>query len=152
MASTTRAQKDEAVRNAEKKRLGKPRHFQTEEQFQKSFIDYLKFCQNQDPKRIPNIAGYCIYNDINKSVYYECETYYPNSFEKTRSALEDATINLKDTIRSIFLTKVWFGYRDSDPPVSAITLNYNNISDAQLDTWTKLAGLIDAPKNTVDSE
>jgi hypothetical protein len=146
---STKANKQAARDEAVKKQMGQPRKFKTELEFQESFIRYLTFCNNQDPKRIPNIAGYCVFNDITRDTYYKQEEYYSDSFAKTRMALEDAIVNIKDTIRSIFLSKVYFNYRDSDPPQSLISVNYNNVSDKQLESWLKDAGLkLDAPNDT----
>jgi len=130
-----------------KKAMGRPRRWLTEEAFQKEFMAYIEMCLGAEPKRIPNIAGFCIFADIIREIYYKQEQIYPESYAKTRLCLEDQTINLKDTIRSIFLLKSVFNYRDSDAPASMLTVNYNNIADNQLQSWLKDAKLIQAPND-----
>lgn len=126
---------------------GKPRRWLTEEALQEDFVHYLEYCHQQEPKKIPNIAGFCVYADIIRETYYMQGEYYPCTFEKIKLSLEDQTINLKDTIRSIFLLKANFGYRDSDPQQSALTVNYNNIAEGQLERWLKDSGLtLDKPE------
>lgn len=135
-----------------KRAMGRPRRWLTEELFQQEFMAYIEMCLQSEPKRIPNVAGFCIYADIIKEIYYKQEQIYPESYSKTRLCLEDQTINLKDTIRSIFLLKSVFQYRDSDAPASMLTVNYNNIAENQLTSWLKDANLIQAPESEDDED
>lgn len=137
----------QAVRDKMTKRpKGQPRRWLTEEALQEDFVSYLRYCSQQEPKRIPNIAGFCVYSDIVRDTFYAQEEYYFDTFRKIKLALEDETINIKDTIRSIFLLKANFGYRDSDPPASALTINYSNVPPNQLEQWLKDSGLkLDKP-------
>src|SRR5665647_2406066 len=139
--------KREARDNMVKKAMGRPRHWLTEELFQQEFVAYIEMCLQSEPKRIPNIAGFCIFADIIREIYYKQEQIYPESYAKTRLCLEDQTINLKDTIRSIFLLKSLFNYRDSDAPASMLTVNYNTIAPNQFATMLKDANLIQAPSD-----
>jgi hypothetical protein len=132
-----KAAKEEAIT----KLRGKPRRWLTEEALQEDFVSYLSHCHIQVPKKIPNIAGFCVYSDIIRETFYMQGEYYPCTFEKIKLSLEDQTINIKDTIRSIFLLKANFGYRDSDPAAGLITVNYNNVTDGQLESWLRDSGL-----------
>jgi hypothetical protein len=127
--------------------IGRPRKFPTEESFQQAFINYVEHCNSQDPKRIPNVAGFCVYCDMVRDTYYIQEDCYSDTFKKIQLAFEDQHLNIKDTIRSIFLLKAVHGYRDSDPPQSAITVNYQGVTDKQLEAMYRIAGLVEAPKS-----
>lgn len=124
------------------KAMGQPRKWLNETLLQEDFTNYINYCLQQEPvKRIPNIAGFCVYADCTRETFYKQEEYYSDTFQKIKLCLEDQTINLKDTIRSIFLLKANFGYRDSDPQQSALTVNYNNIAEGQLERWLKDSGM-----------
>lgn len=143
---STIAGKKQARQEAIKKAMGQPRRWLTEEAFIQEFVSYLNHCDQCDPKKIPNVAGFCVYADITRETFYKQEEYYSDGYQKVRLALEDKTINIKDTIRSIFLLKANFGYRDSDPPQSALTINYSNVPPNQLEQWLKDSGLkLDKP-------
>lgn len=135
------AKNKEARETAIKRLRGKPRRWLTEESLIEDFVHYLEYCSQQEPKRIPNIAGFCVYSDIIRETFYMQGEYYPYAFEKIKLSLEDQTMNIKDTIRSIFLLKANFGYRDSDPAAGLITVNYNNVSEGQLESWLRDSGL-----------
>ena len=144
--SSTKAKKA-ARENMVKAVMGKPRRWLTEEALQEEFKDYIEYCLQQESKRIPNIAGFCVYSDIVRETFYMQEEYYPCTYQKIKLCLEDQTINIKDTIRSIFLLKAVHGYRDSDVPASTLTINYNNVADKQIACWMKDANLIVTPED-----
>lgn len=133
--------KRKAREEASIKAMGQPRKWINETLLQEDFTNYINYCLQQEPKRIPNIAGFCVYADCTRETFYKQEEYYSDTYQKMRLCLEDQTINLKDTIRSIFLLKANFGYRDSDPAQSAITVNYNNVPEGQLESWLRDSGL-----------
>lgn len=96
----------------EKLGKGQPRAFKTAEEFEKRFINYTDICrQRQD---LPNIAGFCVFADINRDTFYAQKDYYSDTFKKVNEILEDRTINSKDVSDTfkIFYMKNKFDYRD----------------------------------------
>lgn len=88
------------------------RTFKTKKDFENKFKEYIQKCKTD--KELPNIAGFCIYCDINRDTFYAQEKYYSDTFKKVNDILEDATINSKeinDTFK-IFYMKNKFGYKD----------------------------------------
>ena len=73
---------------------------------------------------MPNIAGFCVYCDINRDTFYAQKEYYSDTFKKIQDILEDATLNAKinDTFK-IFYLKNKFGYKDKQENVN-IETNY----------------------------
>lgn len=86
------------------------RKFETEKDFQDKFDNYIQYCI--DKERFANIAGFCVYCDMHRDTFYEQDKIYPDTFKKVQSALEDTTLNDKNTTRSIFYLKNKFGYAD----------------------------------------
>lgn len=88
------------------------RTFKTEKDFKNKFVEYIKYCN--DNKRLPNVAGFCVYCDINRDTYYAQNDYYSDAFKKTNDILEDEALNNKytsDTLK-IFYMKNKCGYKD----------------------------------------
>lgn len=88
------------------------RAFKTKEIFIDKFREYIGYCKEES--RLPNIAGFCVYCDINRDTFYAQEDYYSDTFKKVNDILEDATINSKDINDTfkIFYMKNKFGYKD----------------------------------------
>lgn len=88
------------------------RAFKTAEEFNRKFTEYLGVCKIN--KELPNIAGFCVYADINRDTFYAQKDYYSDTFKKIQDKLEDATINSKDINDTfkIFYMKNKFDYRD----------------------------------------
>ena len=70
--------------------MGQPRRFPSEDDFQRSFIEYIQHCA--DKQFLPNVAGFCVYADITKETFYKQQEYYSDSYKKIRQALEDSLI------------------------------------------------------------
>lgn len=87
------------------------RAFKTKEDFENKFKEYINQCI--DKQKLPNIAGFCVYCDINRDTFYAQEEYYSDTFKKVNDILEDVTINanINDTFK-IFYMKNKFGYKD----------------------------------------
>lgn len=87
------------------------RAFKTKEIFINKFKEYIAKCEEE--KKLPNIAGFCVYVDINRDTFYAQEDYYSDTFKKVNDILEDATINanINDTFK-IFYMKNKFDYKD----------------------------------------
>ena len=88
------------------------RSFKTKEEFKNKFIEYIHNCEEK--MKLPNVAGFCVYCDINRDTFYMQEEYYSDTYKKVNDILEDATINSKninDTFK-IFYMKNKFGYKD----------------------------------------
>jgi hypothetical protein len=91
---------------------GKPRKFKSEKEFINKFIEYIEYCKTIE--YLPNVAGFARYCDIDRWTFYAQEDYYPNTFKKVQTILEDETINAKninDTFK-IFYMKNKFDYKD----------------------------------------
>lgn len=88
------------------------RKFKTQEEFINKFKTYIEKCKVE--KDLPNIAGFCVYCDINRDTFYAQEQYYSDTYKKVNDILEDATINAKDINDTfkIFYMKNKFGYKD----------------------------------------
>lgn len=88
------------------------RAFKTKDIFINKFRDYINVCR--EDKNLPNIAGFCVFCDINRDTFYAQEQYYSDTFKKIQDILEDATINAKDVndVFKIFYLKNKFGYKD----------------------------------------
>lgn len=106
-----------------------PRAFKTEKDFKNKFNEYIKYCN--DNKRLPNVAGFCVYCDINRDTYYAQNDYYSDAFKKTNDILEDEALNNKytsDTLK-IFYMKNKCGYKDKQEQEIKETGRYNIIND-----------------------
>jgi hypothetical protein len=92
---------------------GQPRKYMPDDLEQK-FMEYLEWCA-EVKRPVPNIAGFCRYADINKDTYYNYRNMdeYSEHIKRIENALEDETINCKDTIRSLFHLKAKFGYKET---------------------------------------
>ena len=118
-----------AIFTATKRGKGKPRSFETEEEFQDVFSQYLYSCMQYD--QIPNVAGFCVFADIHRQTFYDCEKHYPDSWQKAKDCLEDRTLNVKNTAMGIFLLKNQFGY--SDRPEYSSDSTIETIDSDELD-------------------
>lgn len=88
------------------------RTFKTDKEFINKFREYINKCKGE--KNLPNIAGFCVYCDINRDTFYAQEEYYSDTYKKVNDILEDATINSKEVndVFKIFYMKNKFGYKD----------------------------------------
>lgn len=101
------------------------RSFETEKDFEEVFVSYIVDCEQR--KKLPNIAGFCVFADINRDTFYAQKDLYSDTFKKVNEILEDATINSKevsDTFK-IFYMKNKFGYRDKQENVN-VDMNYED--------------------------
>ena len=88
------------------------RAFKTAKVFEDTFMNYITKCKNEE--LLPNIAGFCVFANINRDTFYAQEEYYSDTFKKVNDILEDVTINNKninDTFK-IFYMKNKFNYKD----------------------------------------
>lgn len=88
------------------------RSFKTAEEFEKKFVEYIKFCK--DNERLPNVAGFSVYANINQDTFYAQKEYYSETFKKINDMLEDEALNNKflNDARVIFYMKNKCGYKD----------------------------------------
>ena len=96
----------------EKQVINLQRAFKTEKDFENKFKEYVKYCN--DNSRMPNVAGFAVYADINQDTFYAQKEYYSETFKKVNDILEDEAINnhtLNDA-RVIFYMKNKCGYKD----------------------------------------
>ena len=87
------------------------RAFKTAKDFMNVFEEYLEDCKEKE--KLANIAGFCVFADINRDTFYAQQEIYPDTYKKINQTLEDVTINAKinDTFK-IFYMKNKFGYKD----------------------------------------
>ena len=99
---------------------GRPRAFENAQDFEDKFRQYIQYCNIE--KKLPNIAGFCVYADINRDTFYAQKDYYSDTFKKIQECLEDSALNadIGDTFR-IFYLKNKFNYKDK---VETENLNY----------------------------
>lgn len=119
---------------------GRPKAFKTEQDFKSKFDSYIDYCIKGE--RLANIAGFCVYADINRDTYYQQKEYYSDTFKRVENILEDYTINAKinDTFK-IFYMKNKFSYKDKTEVDSNITATIDSkYKELSLEELKKLAG------------
>ena len=104
---------------------GYPRKFATADDFVNKAKEYIIYCIDKD--RLPNIAGFAVYCDMNVDTYYAQKDYYSEAYKEVETMLEDAVINGKanDTMK-IFYMKNKFNYRDKQEIESNVNLTYED--------------------------
>lgn len=97
------------------------RKFKDKNKFINTFRQYIQICK--DKQELPNIAGFCVFCEMNRDTFYAQEKYYSDTFKKVNDILEDATINSKDINDTfkIFYLKNKFGYRDKQENINVAT-------------------------------
>lgn len=121
----------------QKRSKGHPRSFKDEQEFIDTFNRYIA---TREEGELANVAGFCVYADINKDTFYAQKEYYSDAFKKVNNILEDKTINnraINDTFK-IFYMKNKFGYKDRQE-IEANVSN-NEYSKLSLEELKKLAG------------
>lgn len=94
---------------------GRPRKFQTPEEFEEKAVQYVEFCSQNG--RFPNIAGFCVFADITEETFSNQKDYgedFLESYKKVQNLFADAALNSRaasDTVR-IFYMKNKCGYYD----------------------------------------
>lgn len=118
---------DNMGEQATKKIRGTPRAFADGDAFWNTFSEYVNYCKINE--RVPNVAGFVVYADINRDTYYAQKCIYPDTFKKINELLEDEAINtpyLKDAFK-IFYMKNKFEWKDKQE-IEAKTDNELNIN------------------------
>jgi len=118
-----------------KRGKGQPRSFKDEKEFEQKFIEYIDYCNKMG--WLPNVAGFCVYCDINRSTFYAQKQYYSNTYKKIDTALENFVINNKhiSPTEKIFYLKSKFKYIDKQV-VESVNKNiniYEALSDEELE-------------------
>lgn len=92
--------------------VSKRRKFRTAKEFEKEFLNYLNSCKENE--KLPNVAGFCVYEDMNRDTFYAQEALYSDTFKKLNDMLEDEALNCKclNDARVIFYMKNKCGYKD----------------------------------------
>lgn len=88
------------------------RTFKDAKTFENKVKQYISYCKKED--RFPNVAGFCVYCNINRDTFYAQRDYYSDTFKNINEIFEDEAINNKavsDTMR-IFYMKNKCGYKD----------------------------------------
>ena len=108
------------------------RSFKTAKEFEDKFKDYVEYCRKND--RLPNVAGFSVYADINQDTFYAQKEYYSETFKKINDILEDEAINNKslNDARVIFYMKNKCGYKDKQDDKNNNNINEKIINIANL--------------------
>lgn len=108
------------------------RAFKTAKEFENKFKDYVEYCRTND--RLPNVAGFSVYADINQDTFYAQKEYYSETFKKINDILEDEAINNKslNDARVIFYMKNKCGYKDKQDDKNNNNINEKIINIANL--------------------
>jgi hypothetical protein len=96
----------------EKRGKGHPKAFKTEDDLKVAMLSYVAYCKKK--KKMPNVAGFCVFCDINRDTYYAQKDYYSDTFSQLNDILEDETINtncVSDSFKQFYM-KNKFGYKD----------------------------------------
>lgn len=104
---------------------GQPRAFKTAQDFEDTFLDYIKDCNTK--KKLPNIAGFVVFAHINRDTFYAQKELYSDTYSRINNILEDETINTKhvsDNFKTFYM-KNKFGYRDKQENIS-VDMNYED--------------------------
>lgn len=118
------------------------RIFKNAREFEKSMGDYLASCMIN--KALPNIAGYCVFANINRDTFYAQQEYYSDTYKKVNDMLEDAVIGFPhaNDAMKIFYMKNKFGYRDRFENVNTTSLeiktDLSKLSDEELEQLKEL--------------
>ncbi len=104
---------------------GHPRIFKDEHEFRSEFERYIQHCREN--KRFPNIAGFCAFKWITRESFYQCQNYYPDTYNRVRDLLEDEVFQ-HNTYMSQLYIKNTFGYRDKQE----VTNTNVNVSGGEL--------------------
>lgn len=122
-----------------KRPKGKPRKYPTDADFQNAVINYITLCETKW-LWLPNIAGFCVHEDIDRHTFYDQELHYPHTYKKVQDMFENAVLttkNASDTMK-IFYLKNKFKYADKvDTNVFEegrlrITVDMSHLSDEEL--------------------
>ena len=111
------------------------RAFKTDKDFYNTFKEYIQYCNKEE--RLPNVAGFCVYSDINRDTFYAQKEYYSDTYKKVNEMLEDEALNNKytnDTLK-IFYMKNKCGYKDKQEIDSSINVKqdpFENMSTEEL--------------------
>lgn len=108
------------------------RSFKTAKEFENKFKEYVEYCKKND--RLPNVAGFSVYADINQDTFYAQKEYYSETFKKVNDILEDEAINNKclNDARVIFYMKNKCGYKDKQDDKNNNNVNEKIINIANL--------------------
>ena len=108
------------------------RSFKTAKEFEDKFKNYVEYCRKND--RLPNVAGFSVYADINQDTFYAQKEYYSETFKKINDILEDEAINNKslNDARVIFYMKNKCGYKDKQDDKNNNNINEKIINIANL--------------------
>ena len=97
------------------------RSFKNAKEFEEKFMLYIEYCRHE--RYLPNIAGFCVFAQINRDTFYAQKDYYSDTFKRINDILEDKTINcreINDTFK-IFYMKNKFDYKDKHENVNVET-------------------------------
>ena len=72
-------------------KMGRPRRFKTEREFQDSYEHYIKHCY--DSKMMPTKAGFCAYAGLSRETYYQQRNHFRDTFHAIDLCLEDFAAN-----------------------------------------------------------
>jgi hypothetical protein len=106
---------------------GRPKAFETAEEFEQKFIKYIEYCKEN--KRFANIAGFCAYCHIVRDTLYAQKEYYSDTYTIVMDILEDEVLQ-DNTYRAQLYLKNKFGYKDRQE-VESTNTNHNINEDLE---------------------
>jgi len=72
-------------------KMGRPRRFATEQEFQAAYEAYIRHCY--DSKMMPTKAGFCAFARLTRETYYQQRNHFPDTFHAIDLCLEDFAAN-----------------------------------------------------------
>lgn len=127
----------------EARKKGQPRFFKSTEHFEGQLLQYLDACF-QNNNRMPTKAGFARFTGTTVETVMQCEQYYPLAFKMMNDYFQDALVNCNanKNLMGIFVLKDQHKWQDTS--AAGLTINYNNVSEGQLETWLRDANLVAA--------
>lgn len=125
------------MEDKDKQTRGQPRRFSEGQDLIDHMLAYVKECKSK--KRLPNVAGFCVYCKMSKETFYQHRGYYPDAFDMVNSILEDHVINdhfVGEKLRMLYLMNK-FGYTNRSDQVLNVpntikVANLDRLSEAEL--------------------
>lgn len=119
----------------EKKRgRGFKRRFETEEEFENVFVEYIEYCETNE--KMINIAGFCRYARLTRETFYKQKEYYPDTYMYIQEIIEDETLNDDKRATPIVMMylKNKFNYKDKIETENTNTNTNKNYDVSKMST------------------
>jgi len=67
------------------------RRWPTAEAFEADIKEYIAMCESRE--RLPNIAGFCVFAEVDRDTYYAQKDYYSDTYKRNEDRWEDEALN-----------------------------------------------------------